>query len=159
MLVSAGLLWTPDAALSSTGTDVPKRPRTPNKKATDAVPALRLEKEDAMAGRGEAPTPSATKKRGRPRKVDSMAKTSGAAAADAVAARRGRAKPGTHGEEDGEFVASVAVERDGVGELEGSEAGALAWGLWVVGGLGTVMSAVTGAEVVGGEGKREMSRE
>jgi hypothetical protein len=161
MLQSAGLLWTRDTTPSSAGAETPKRPKTPSKKATDAVP----EQEDAIAGRGEASSSPATKRgRGRPRKADSLARASGAAAADAVVAtpspmkRRGKAKSAGQVEEDGGSVASagarvaakVPMGSDGVGELEGSEAGALAWGLWVVGGLGTVMSAVAGAEVAGG---------
>lgn len=167
---ASNLTHTLSSAASSTGAEVGKRARNVSKKAahvtSDAKAAVGREGKDAV----EAPSSPATKRgRGRPRKSDSLSRTSGTAAS-AVATgsptkRQRKAKSGAEAEEeddDGEYVASpvtrrmaakMAVEHDGFDDehegLEGSEAGALAWGLWVVGGLGTIMSAVTGAEVAG----------
>lgn len=183
MLEYAGLLWTKaeldsvttsiSSTVSSATNSVRKRALSVGKRASEITESVKESlssstKEVAVTTPGHVEdTPTTTKRRGRPRKTDTLSKAT-APDTPAPAKRRGRppkrvsSDDGDDEREDKDYVAppgarrvaaKLALEHDEFDDeresLRESEAGALAWGLWLLGGLGVTMSAVGGAEIAG----------
>lgn len=159
--------------VASATDSVRKRALSVGKRASEITESFRETiasptKDVANANPRAAAPETPAKRRGRPKKGDAPSKAAAPDAETPAPTRKRRAQKARapaeeqEGDDDVDYVAPpvtrrqaarLALERDEFDDerqgVEEGEAGALAWALWLLGGLGVGMSSVLGAEVAG----------